>query len=535
MASQYKQRRQRQDGQKEQRTSQVELADVYGEQLFTPLEQLVSQLTQKGVQLENGDFVTIKEAAGETVAAEAQRLREIINNSGEQRRDLINWASTAITTSFPEDQQDNAFCLILPGQAKRHQFIVDTLGFMSKYGRDLKVAVESKQNVRAMLVAFDAVAQEVEAKINEKFPDLASPYGAYKASVPEGTPPMTMGEYLKAKADVREKREAAKQELGEAKGKAKWLSNWVEGKPRPGKPGAEAHVDKPKSAIEAKRSEVEALKAKISDIQGDESRMAGLKNYTMAGEYQLEWATLQNKELPRLEAELVALEQAEELKARVEAAAQVVANAPEQATGTFTVGTDADATKVKKDLATQPAGPTTADQMAKLTAEIAIQLVAAKKHEAEALQLRGTVTEAALKDANAAIGILQQVKAESEAAVTARGLAAKWDAELMELKVEADKPKAEAKPAASPVAATAAAQDTSTTDDPITTLEAILEDMDDAELTKAAAGLLDAVKLATEKGKGGKRIKTALVRFRSEEVDVEAVIADTEALLAIAK
>lgn len=521
MGSRYKQQKQTRQGQGERKEgpNHQKLSEMYGELVFTPLETMVKELSGKGITLESGDFGHIKELAGDDFAGRVQDLRQAINDGipQEHKGAYDGWAKQTINDSFGEEvDAENAFFIILPGQAKKHQLIQALASFVSQHGQPTRMIAETKTAVKALLDQATALVQKLGDDAGAASPEPKR----------EGYPQMGFGEFLaKVREPWRARQAEAKSGLGEIKGQISWLRNWVEGKPRPGRPGADT-TEKPKTAIEAKQLEIAALKAKINELQNDESRMAGLKNYTKAGEYATEWATLANTELPKLETELAALEQAEALKQRVETAAGVVAQSPEQATGKFAVGTPQAAAAVTQALADKPAKPSLAEQIANLETQIAEQLAAAEKHEAEALRLRGTVAEAASKDANAAIGVLQNVKAEEEAVKTARNLASKWTLELMELRAEAEAFKPKAKPAAT---------DTQNTDDPITTLEAILEDTDDPELTRATAGLLDAVKVAVAAGKGAKKIVKALARFETEEVDVNAVVADTEALLAIVK
>lgn len=532
MGNQYKQGRQqrRQGGQERKGPSHQELSNLYGELVFTPLEVMVKELSGKGIVLEFGDFGHVKELVGDDFAGRVQDLRQAINDGipQEHKGAYDGWAKQVINDSFAEGEVDNAFFLVLPGQARKHQFIQDVTAFVMKYVPGVKLAAETKINVKAVLGHTAGLVQKLEAEIDAKFPEPKR----------EGFP--SMGDYLKAKASVRAERDKAKQELGEMKGKISWLNNWVEGKPRPGKPGADTPATKSKSPIEAKNAEIEAIKAKISELQSDESRMAGLKNYAKAGEYATEWQVLQNTELPRLEKELEELIQAGELKARVEAAAQVVAGSPAQATGKFA------APEIGAAVAQVVAGgKPVVDLQAEITRlelEVTNQIAAVERHEAEALLLRSKVAEVAFKDANAAIVLLQQVRAEAEAAKTARGLAEKWDAELAELRDEAEEEMAKAvasEPAATPSVQppTLAGGTATNDDDPVTFLEVYLENNvdPDPEVTKSVAGLLEAVKFAIGKGKGAKRIAKALARFQSEEVDVNAVIADTEAILAIAR
>lgn len=512
MANQYKQGRRQ--GQKQERTSlnYQQLTDLYGELVFTPLEGMVKDLTMRGIVLESGDITHVKEVAGDDFAGRVQELRQAIFEAVAQdhKGAYDGWAKQVINDSFGEDEVDNAFFLVLPGQARKHQFITDVVGFVTKHVPGVKVTAETKTNVRAVLGQASDLVQKLSAEVD----------GAHPESKREAF--SSMGEYIRVKAAVRAKRDNAKQELGEMKGKISWLTNWVEGKPRPGKPGVDAPTPT-RTAAQNKQAEIEALKARIAAVQADEDRMGGLKNYLKAAEYAAEWAKLANTELPRLEQELAALVQAEVLKQRVGAAAQVLANAPEQATGKFPVAPEGiAAAAVIQVLKDKPAGPSLADEVTKLEADIAGQLAAAEKHEIEAARLSQEGRK--VEDDLAAAQMLNNARLERGKAESARGFAAKVQAELDELKAaaEASKPKAETKPAAAA---------TPTTDDPILELEAELENAEEDGLITALSDLLDVAKVAREHGKGTKLITLSVKSAKSGDIGAITVKADALAKL----
>lgn len=523
MANQYKQQRQgRQQAGERKGPSHQELSNLYGDNIFSPLETVVKDVIKRGVAIEDGNIIHIKEVAGEEFAGELQTLRQVIFEVPQEHKGAVDgWMKQTINDSFTKEEADIAFFLVMPSQAKKHRLIAEIAEFVgSNTSRKIKVFAETKMFVNGLLGEAADLVQKLSADTNAAGPEPKR----------EDYPQMGFGEFLaKIKEPWRAAQTEARSGLGEIKGKISWLRNWVEGKPRPGKPGSDAH-EKPKSEIEAKRQEIARLERELGEATQRRNQGVASDNDAMI----MEATGTRTKlvaELETAKVELVTLEQAEALKARVEAVAQVVASAPEMATGTFQVGTDADAAKAKQALAGGKPAVDLQAEIVRLETEVTNQLAAVERHETETARLSQEGRK--VEDDLAAAQMLNAARLERGKAVSARAFAAKAGTELAELKFKA-KPVATAITAPS-VAAATATQDTGTVDDPIKFLEAYLEEVENDDLTKVTAGLLEAVKLAVGEGKGAKRIARAVARLQSEEINVEAVIADTEAILAIAK
>ena len=221
--------------------SYAEFLNLYGG-LLDDLEPLVLEIAKAGITLGSGHPKDLEsEVSAEfatRVAAFQKKIKDTVDKKhmggfdGNVKRIVAETYGPDSDVAMKHgDQEENALCLILPGQAKKVSAIKLVAEFLS-----VQTPPATKTAVKPMLEAAQAKIQVAENE-RKKSRETTRPTRA------EGE---KQSDFLKHLAAYNAAGKGTLSEFGEVKGAVKWLSNWVEGKKPPARTsGQEAGAAEP--------------------------------------------------------------------------------------------------------------------------------------------------------------------------------------------------------------------------------------------------------------------------------------------------
>ncbi len=270
------------------------------------------------------------------------------------------------------DQYDNALAIVLPGQARKREFVSTCWLVFLKYApQDLKtkyMTMPAKSaDIRAFVTDLAPVVEDELTKLKLGRKGVAPGEEPKRSAFPKGVEGYQ--EYMNAKAAFQEKgkeKSPEEEELGKAKGAISWLTpkERTERQGQQGSAGGNTDGAKPPTLIEVADIDVRAVfetatmkmeellgrvnTVELTDVyiqattdwiahlKGEERNFGLAADYANAADRQKEWRRIENIDLPKLRKKGEDLKAKAAMVTRLTGAAAIVASTPE-ARGTTVV------------------------------------------------------------------------------------------------------------------------------------------------------------------------------------------------------